>query len=123
MLEGTSSLQSSTAIRDKVVSILQLSDGFTDVEEKNVEGRKLCIDIDHLSKSFGEKNLFQQLSLNIPFGKKVLLTGASGSGKSTLFGLLSGEDTEFSVRMECLLSHRMIVYQSFIKSLIFLTVV
>ena len=47
LLEGTSSLQSSTAIRDKVVSILQLSDGFTDVEEKNVEGRKLCIDIDH----------------------------------------------------------------------------
>ena len=38
----------------------------------------------------------QQLSLNIPFGKKVLLTGASGSGKSTLFKLLSGEDTEFS---------------------------
>ncbi|AOD25727.1 ATP-binding cassette domain-containing protein [Streptococcus thermophilus] len=96
LLEGTSSLQSSTAIRDKVVSILQLSDGFTEVEEKNVEGRKLCIDIDHLSKSFGEKNLFQQLSLNIPFGKKILLTGASGSGKSTLFKLLSGEDTEFS---------------------------
>ena len=41
LLEGTSSLQSSTAIRDKVVSILQLSDGFTEVEEKKVEGRKL----------------------------------------------------------------------------------
>ena len=37
LLEGTSSLQSSTAIRDKVVSILQLSDGFTDVEEKTLK--------------------------------------------------------------------------------------
>ena len=37
LLEGTSSLQSSTAIRDKVVSILQLSDGFTDVEKKTLK--------------------------------------------------------------------------------------
>lgn len=96
LLEATSSLQSASAIKDKVVSILQLSDECINIESGTVKIGKLRIYLDQLSKSFGEKNLFQKLSLSIPFGRKVLVTGASGSGKTTLFRILSGEDIEFS---------------------------
>jgi len=95
LLEGTSSLQSAKFIRDKMVFILNMRNNDKEIEIKTSK-EKLRIYGKNLSKSFEDKLIFERLSLDIPFGKKILLSGASGSGKSTLFKILSGEDTEFS---------------------------
>jgi subfamily B ATP-binding cassette protein MsbA len=46
------------------------------------------IRIEKLSFSYGHTPVLQDVSLEIPFGKKVGLAGASGSGKSTLINLI-----------------------------------
>jgi len=49
------------------------------------------ITITNLSKSYGKKTLFENISLNINRGEKIGLIGPNGSGKSTLFSLILGE--------------------------------
>ncbi len=49
------------------------------------------ITISRLSKDFGTKTLFEDVSLFIGPGEKIGLIGPNGSGKSTFFGLLLGE--------------------------------
>jgi len=49
------------------------------------------ITITNLSKAYGRKTLFENISLNINRGEKVGLIGPNGSGKSTLFSLIQGE--------------------------------
>ncbi|MBM3250482.1 MAG: ABC-F family ATP-binding cassette domain-containing protein [Candidatus Omnitrophica bacterium] len=49
------------------------------------------INILNLSKSYGSKVLFENISLNINAGEKIGLIGPNGSGKSTLFSLIRGE--------------------------------
>ena len=49
------------------------------------------ITITNLSKSYGEKTLFTNISLNINHGEKIGLIGPNGAGKSTLFSLILGE--------------------------------
>ncbi|MGK7397268.1 MAG: ABC-F family ATP-binding cassette domain-containing protein [Candidatus Cyclobacteriaceae bacterium M3_2C_046] len=51
------------------------------------------LSVEGISKSFGEKNLFQDLSFGINQGEKVALIGINGSGKSTLFNIIAGVDT------------------------------
>ena len=43
-----------------------------------------------ISKSYGEKPLFQDLNFGISQGQKVALVGINGSGKSTLLNVLAG---------------------------------
>jgi putative ABC transport system ATP-binding protein len=44
----------------------------------------------NISKSFNGKKIINQLSLEIPAGAKVAVTGKSGAGKSTLVNMLMG---------------------------------
>lgn len=44
-----------------------------------------------LSKTFGEKRLFQNAKLELRKGEKVFLLGENGCGKSTLFKIIMGE--------------------------------
>ncbi|AJA48931.1 putative drug resistance ABC transporter, ATP-binding protein [Clostridium pasteurianum DSM 525 = ATCC 6013] len=44
--------------------------------------------IENLSKSFGEKQLFKSLNLDIKRGEKTALIGENGRGKTTLFNIL-----------------------------------
>jgi branched-chain amino acid transport system ATP-binding protein len=50
----------------------------------------LFLEIDKISKSFGERKLFENLSLKLDAGKIYSLMGANGSGKTTLFNILTG---------------------------------
>jgi ATP-binding cassette subfamily F protein 3 len=49
------------------------------------------IAITNLSKSYGKKTLFQDISLSINSGEKIGLLGPNGTGKSTLFSMILGE--------------------------------
>lgn len=48
------------------------------------------IEVKDISKSFGQRTLFQNVSLSIERGKTVGIVGTNGSGKSVLFKMLCG---------------------------------
>lgn len=51
------------------------------------------VSVEGLSKSYGIKPLFQQITFHIEEGDKIALVARNGSGKSTLLRILSGRDT------------------------------
>jgi ATP-binding cassette ChvD family protein len=58
------------------------------------------IELKNVSKSYGDKLLFDDLSLSIPAGAIVGIIGANGAGKSTLFRMISGEEQPDSGEIE-----------------------
>ena len=53
----------------------------------------LVVELDGISKRYGERVLIDQLSLSVPAGAVVGIIGPNGAGKSTLFRLLTGAET------------------------------
>ncbi|MBU4346198.1 MAG: ATP-binding cassette domain-containing protein [Candidatus Omnitrophica bacterium] len=49
------------------------------------------INISNLSKSYGRKALFENVSLSINHGEKIGLLGPNGTGKTTLFSMILGQ--------------------------------
>ena len=50
------------------------------------------IEVDKVSKSFGDKLLFENLSFSLPQGGIVGVIGPNGAGKTTLFNLITGKE-------------------------------
>jgi len=53
----------------------------------------LVIEAKDISKRYGDKVLYENLSFNLPKGGIVGVIGANGAGKTTLFRILTGEET------------------------------
>ena len=51
------------------------------------------INIEHISKIYGEKQIFDDASFGIQEGDKVGIVGINGTGKSTLLKMIAGEET------------------------------
>lgn len=58
--------------------------------------QKKLLEVDGLAKSFGNKELFSDLSFEIWTSERIRVTGRNGSGKSTLFKIICGEMSEDS---------------------------
>ena len=50
------------------------------------------LDVQHLSKSFGARQLFDDLSFSIGQGQRIGLIAKNGTGKSTLLSILTGHE-------------------------------
>jgi sulfate-transporting ATPase len=53
---------------------------------------ELAVEAQRLSKSYGERVLFENLSFNLPPGGIVGVIGPNGAGKTTLFRILAGQE-------------------------------
>ncbi len=51
------------------------------------------IEVENVSKAYGDKLLFDNLSFTLPAGGIVGVIGPNGAGKSTLFKLITGQET------------------------------
>lgn len=53
----------------------------------------VVIDAESISKAFGDKLLYENLSFSLPPGGIIGVIGANGAGKTTLFKMITGEST------------------------------
>lgn len=60
----------------------------------------MLISLDSITKTIGAKTLYRDLTLTIQPGEKVGLVGRNGIGKTTLLGIMSGDDRDFSGRID-----------------------
>ncbi len=75
---------------------------------------RIIMELDNISKSYGDLHLLDRTSINIERGDKIGLIGANGKGKSTLLRILSGmEGTEgerkegYNLRMSLFAQHQL----------------
>lgn len=85
-------LKSTKMTRDKVQTLIDNPNRIKDFEISKALLVKPEIIFERVSFGF-DNPLFSNASFKIPFGSKVLITGASGSGKSTLLDLIQGKLT------------------------------
>ena len=57
------------------------------------------LDVQSLSKRFGERVLFSDISFSIAEGQRVGLIAQNGTGKSTLLSMLTGDEPADSGRI------------------------
>ena len=50
------------------------------------------INIEHISKIYGEKVIYEDASFGIQQGDKIGIVGINGTGKSTLLKMIAGEE-------------------------------
>lgn len=75
---GTTNLRKIKSINQRVLDLQENSLSHSNIELENVE------------VNYNEHQIYQNLSLNIPYGSKILLQGPSGAGKSTFLNLIAG---------------------------------
>ena len=52
-----------------------------------------CLQVENLTKSYGEQVLFENISFTIEEGRRVALVAKNGTGKTTLLNIIGGIET------------------------------
>ena len=73
----------------------------------------MAIQVKNLNKSFGENNVFNNLTLEIKKGEIVSIIGPSGKGKSTFLRCLIGLEEFGSGEIICNRKRMGMVFQNF----------
>ena len=50
------------------------------------------INVEHISKLYGDKMILEDLSCSVDEGDKIWIIGINGNGKSTLLRIIAGEE-------------------------------
>ena len=58
-------------------------------------GEKYIYHIEHLTKTYGKKEVLKDITLYFYPGAKIGVIGSNGAGKSTLLRVMAGQDQEF----------------------------
>ena len=58
------------------------------------------LSVERLSKSYGDKILFSEISFGIEHGQRVALVAQNGAGKSTLLNILAGKEIRKASEMK-----------------------
>lgn len=53
----------------------------------------MLLELDHISKIYGDLHAVDDLSLTVPQGEWLAIVGSSGSGKTTLMNMIGCMDT------------------------------
>ncbi len=72
----------------------------------NVQSGRNILRLENMSKSYADKIIFQNTTVNIERGDKIALIGANGKGKSTLMRIISGDEP---IKGERQLGHNVIM--------------
>ena len=68
---------------------VELNDAMKIKIEPSIESGKDVLEITGLKKSFGDRVLFDELSLNLQRGSRVAITGPNGTGKTTILKIIN----------------------------------
>ena len=97
--------QSPKARQTKSKARIKSFDQLVEAQENRVPGKaqiviqtperlgSKVIEVHNVSKAYGDKLLFENLSFSVPPGGIVGVIGPNGAGKSTLFKLITGQET------------------------------
>ena len=97
--------QSPKARQTKSKARIKSFDQLVEAQENRVPGKaqiviqtperlgSKVIEVNNVSKAYGDKLLFENLSFSVPPGGIVGVIGPNGAGKSTLFKLITGQET------------------------------
>ena len=96
---GTEHLAKRARSREKRLAHIELIDRPTEVQsrmklgfEQNFKSGGEVLVCEDLAKSYGEKKLFEDVSLDVRKGEKVCIIGDNGIGKTTLLRILMGKE-------------------------------
>jgi len=59
------------------------------------------LNVENISKSYGEVTLFENISFSIHKGQKIAFIAKNGTGKTSILKIISGEDTSDSGEITC----------------------
>ncbi|MBB3998111.1 energy-dependent translational throttle protein EttA [Aureimonas pseudogalii] len=99
MLQGAKARQTKSKARIKAYNeLVELADQRKPADGKIVipTGERLgqkVIEVENLTKSYGDRVLIENLTFKLPAGGIVGIIGPNGAGKSTLFKMLTGQET------------------------------
>ena len=74
------------------------------------EQNKVILRAEHISKTYGEKKVLEDISIYLEQGELVSLLGVSGSGKTTLFNVTSTPGSiSYMLQKDLLLPHKKVI--------------